>query len=81
MKETRKGLSVSELQEQIQENQNKIRELKRSDSEVNIQMRQEQWTSEEPKEVKENLTACYAYIAQHRLLVRNGKFKKLDGKD
>jgi hypothetical protein len=82
MVEKKKSLeTVEELQKQITENAEKIRQMKRADSELNLQMAVQKINSEEEKDQREILRACYSYIAQHRALFPKHRFKKLDNTD
>lgn len=80
--------SIESLQEQMKENQQKIRELKKIDSEINLSMLKDKFTSDDPEEIKLVLTACYGYIANHRLIVKsksqfvtNKQLRKRKGKN
>jgi len=78
VKESKKNLeSVEALQKEILDKQQKIRTMKRADSEVRLQLAVEKMSSEEINDQKEILDACYDYIAQHRALFRD-TFKKLE---
>lgn len=65
--------TVESLQEQIKENAEKIRSMKRADSELNLQMAVQKINSEKEADQREILRACYSYIAQHRLLLKKKK--------
>lgn len=65
---TNKLDTVEELQKAIEENKNRVREIKRADSELRLQMAVKNMNSEDVKEQVEILRACYDYIAQHRNL-------------
>lgn len=64
--------TVETLQQQIQENAEKIRKMKRADSELNLQLVVGKMNTDEenPREI---LRACYSYIAQHRALFSKKK--------
>lgn len=65
---------IDELKEQIADNAQKIRELKRQDSELNLKVAVNKVNSDEEKDVKEIMKACYDYIAQHRNMFPKSKF-------
>lgn len=63
--------TVPELEKQILENKQKVRELKRSDSELNLQIAVDKMNSDKEEDMKEILRACYNFIAQHRTMYRD----------
>jgi len=63
-----KSDTIESLTEQIEESQNKRRELKRAESSLNLQLAVGQMGTDK-ENVAEILTACYSYIANHRRLV------------
>lgn len=73
--------TISELEKQIEENRDKVRELKRAESCINLQIAVEKINSTEESDMREILRACYNFIAQHRALYKAHRFKKLDGRD
>ena len=64
--------TVETLQKQMEDNAQKIREMKRADSELNLQLVVGEMGTDEEKP-REILTACYSYIAQHRILFKKNK--------
>lgn len=70
---TKKFETVEELQNEIEQNKNRVRELKRADSELRLQMAIKEIDGD-MKAQRELLRACYDYIAQHRALFKKGDY-------
>jgi pyruvate-formate lyase-activating enzyme len=78
MVERKKNLeSVDSLSKEKREIEERIRIMKRADSEVDLEMAVKKMNSEDMNDQREILDACYDYIAQHRALFKDN-FKRLD---
>lgn len=80
VKETKRDTETVEgLKKEIAQKQEKIRRMKRIDSEVNLQTIHDKITSDEIEDIREVVKACYDYIAQHRALLKiKDNFVELD---
>lgn len=71
--------SIDALKKEIAQKQEKIRRMKRTDSEINLQLVADKITSDNIDDIKEVMKACYDYIAQHRALTKQkDTFVELD---
>lgn len=68
--------SVETLEQEIEQKKNKVRQMKRADSEIRLVLAVKDMNNEDRKAQKEILDACYDYIAQHRALWRKGGFNQ-----
>ena len=58
--------TVESLQKQVEENKSKIREIRKADSELNLQIAVGRMNEDTDDVKAEILRACYNYIANHR---------------
>lgn len=71
MKEVKRSTdTVESLQNDIASNQEKIRQLKRANSEFKLKDCYELVMSDKRADIKQVIDACYDYIAQHRALLK-----------
>lgn len=65
--------TLEDLQNEVESRLEKIRQMKRSESEINLSMAVEKMNTAE-ENIKEIMKACYDYIAQHRALIKKGNY-------
>lgn len=70
------NVDVESLEKEVAVNQEKIRQLKRANSEYDLMEAVELIHSEKKSDQKKLLDACYNYIAQHRALFKKGGFNQ-----
>lgn len=76
MVSSKKTITEESLEKEIADRKNNLALLKRENAKVRLEEAIINIRSEDKKEQRELLDACYNYIAQHRALFKKGGFNQ-----